>query len=198
MKQGSPLSARSFSCAFLDPGGKIYQIFVPIHALTDKSSSHDSNLQAKLKVTLEQEDVDSEVLVQLVKSAKASMSKLLMMRDILRLESQLSVENAKKVLQFLLEQMESSNFAKKHLGIMSRTLDLYNFLYYFTNTSQPNTNEFEVDVETIEEIYSCSHFDAMNFVEVLNKVGYEKCNPSVEFTRQVQVKQGPRNDFNFG
>ena len=186
MKQGSPLSARCFSCAFLDPGGKIYQIFVPIHALTDKSSSHDSNLQAKLKATLEQEDVDSEELMQLVKSAKASMSKLLMMRDILRLESQVSVEDAKKVLQFLLAQMESSNFAKKHLGIMSRTLALYDFL--FTNTSQPVTNEFEVDVKTIEDNYSCSHFDAMNFVEVLTKVGYEKRNPTDDFTRQVQVK----------
>ena len=69
---------------------------------------------------------------------------------------------------------------------MSRTLALYDFL--FTNTSQPVTNEFEVDVKTIEDNYSCSHFDAMNFVEVLTKVGYEKRNPTVDFTRQVQVK----------
>ena len=63
-------SVRSFSCAFLDPSGKIFQIFVPIHALTDKSSSHDSNLQAKLKELLDLDNVESEALIQLVKSGK--------------------------------------------------------------------------------------------------------------------------------
>ena len=180
MKQGSPLSIRSFSCAFLDPSGKIFQIFVPIHALTDKSSSHDSNLQAKLKELLDQENVESEVLIQLVKSAKASMSKLLMMRDILRIESKLSLKDAKKVLDYLLEQMDSSNFAKRHLDIMSRTLGMFDHLSKFTDIEQ---EVMPVEIEAIENAFKCSHFDAMNYFELLKKVGLFEQKTSVEFTR---------------
>ena len=108
------------------------------------------------------------------------MSKLLMMRDILRIESKLSLKDAKKVLDYLLEQMDSSNFAKRHLDIMSRALGMFDFLFKFTGIEQ---EIMPVEIEAIENAFKCSHFDAMNYFELLKKVGQFEQKTSVEFTR---------------
>ena len=81
-------SPRTFTTGFITPEGKIVHIFIPIHALTDKSSVHDSNLQAKLLVILQENVIDSTDLIDLVRSAKSAMSKLQMMKEILRSDTE--------------------------------------------------------------------------------------------------------------
>ena len=81
-KQSS--SPRTFTTGFITPEGKIIHFFIPIHALTDKSSVHDSNLQAKLLVILQENEIGSTDLIDLVRSAKSAISKLQMMKEILR------------------------------------------------------------------------------------------------------------------
>ena len=79
---------RTFTTGFLTPEGKIVHFFIPIHALTDKSSVHDSNLQAKLMVILQEDVIEPNVLIDLVKSAKSAMSKLQMLKEILRSDTE--------------------------------------------------------------------------------------------------------------
>ena len=81
-------SPRTFTTGFITPEGKIVHFFIPIHALTDKSSVHDSNLQAKLLVILQENVIDSTALIDLVRSAKSAMSKLQMMKEILRSDTE--------------------------------------------------------------------------------------------------------------
>ena len=77
-------SPRTFTTGFITPEGKIIHFFIPIHALTDKSSVHDSNLQAKLLVILQENEIGPTDLIDLVRSAKSAISKLQMMKEILR------------------------------------------------------------------------------------------------------------------
>ena len=90
-------SPRLFNTGFLTPEGKIVHFFIPIHALTDKSSVHDSNLQAKLLAILQENEIDPTALFELVRSAKSAMSKLQMMKEILRSDS----ANLEVILNFI-------------------------------------------------------------------------------------------------
>ncbi len=45
-------SVRTFDCAFLSPSGVIQKIYVPVHALTSRSTSHDRTLHKQLKTIL--------------------------------------------------------------------------------------------------------------------------------------------------
>jgi hypothetical protein len=48
---------RAFECAFLSPSGAVLKIYVPVHSLTNKSTSYDRTLHKQLKsVLLEGED----------------------------------------------------------------------------------------------------------------------------------------------
>jgi len=41
--------ARSFECSYLSPDGMIQQLYIPVHALSNKSTSHDRTLQKQLR-----------------------------------------------------------------------------------------------------------------------------------------------------
>ena len=103
-------SPRTFTTGFITPEGKIVHFFIPIHALTDKSSVHDSNLQAKLLVILQENVIDSTALIDLVRSAKSAMSKLQMMKEILRSDTE-NLEVCMCLHNFLLHDIVSKNFS---------------------------------------------------------------------------------------
>ncbi len=50
-------SVRAFDCAFLSPSGLIQKIYVPVHALTSRSTSHDRTLHKQLKTILFQGEI---------------------------------------------------------------------------------------------------------------------------------------------
>ena len=66
----------------MEPSGKIYQIYVPVHALTNKACSHDATLQKQIHALIaadessqDQDEKFDQILTQL-KSVKSSVTKL--------------------------------------------------------------------------------------------------------------------------
>ena len=162
-KQSS--APRNLTTAFLTPDGKIAQIFVPIHALTDKSSVHDSNLQAKLEAILQEQNVSSEELIDLIKAAKSAMSKLQMAREILRnTDGKLQVSICREVIMSLEAQVEISQMAKKHCSVMSKALDLFKYLDDLSDEFQ-SLNDLR-DEEKIQKAFKCNSIDACNFNDI--------------------------------
>ncbi len=160
---------RTFSTAFLNPDGRIAQIFVPIHALTDKSSAHDSNLHAKLKALLEEEGaVETDSLIELIKSSKSALSKLQMMKEILRNEGNVQPDQCRTVVEFLLSQVETSQFAKKHCLVMSNALKLFDYLQTETSDEIIQADDY-TDLEQIQKVFQCSTFDGENFSSVASQ-----------------------------
>ena len=45
-------SVRAFETGFLTPAGTIFKLYVPVHCLTNKSTSHDRTLHKQLKAIL--------------------------------------------------------------------------------------------------------------------------------------------------
>ena len=43
---------RIFETGFLDPSGTIFKFYIPVHSLTNKSTSHDRTLHKQLKSVL--------------------------------------------------------------------------------------------------------------------------------------------------
>ena len=170
LKMGPSSNARTLSTVFLEPSGQIRHIFIPIHALTDKSSIHDSNMQAQLKAKLESEDIETESLIELIKSAKSAMSKLHMMKEILKF-GKVDKEECQKVMDFLQEQVETSQVAKRHCEVMSKALSLFDYL---TSVSD---QDLETDIfpqkyeksEDVQEDFQCTSYDSVNFFELYKK-----------------------------
>jgi hypothetical protein len=158
-RQGSGLSARHLTTAFLEPNGKIRHLFVPVHALTDRSSTHDSNLQSQVKAMLGQDQVNVQRLKELLLSAKATMSKLQMLREILRHDGSTAAHDCRVVLDAIQVQLEASQMAQRHCGLMSRALDLFEFLAKLTSDKTCGENVHQ-SVDTIKDAYKCSGIEA--------------------------------------
>ena len=170
MKMGPSSNARTFSTVFLEPSGQIRHIFIPIHALTDKSSIHDSNMQAQLKAKLESEDIQTEPLIDLIKSAKSAMSKLHMMKEILKY-GKVDPKECRKVMDFLQDQVDTSQVAKRHCQVMSKALSLFEYLNSISEAQDLFCSRYE-KAEDVQADFQCTAYDSVNFYEL-----YKNANP---------------------
>jgi hypothetical protein len=48
----SSVSARTFECSYLSPSGDIQRIYIPVHTLSSRSTSHDRTLLKQMRTIL--------------------------------------------------------------------------------------------------------------------------------------------------
>ena len=126
---------RAFECALLDPCGSLFQIYVPIHALTNKACSHDSTLQKQILAVLGDESLTEvtaeektlEKLVEMLKSVKSTVTKISLMLQVFKWRL-ITILQCKEMLREISEQLTENEVATSYCELIGRSLDFYGFL----------------------------------------------------------------------
>ena len=117
---------RAFDCGFLDHSGKLYQLHVPVHALTNKASSHDATLQKQVLSAMDsQEEMDKIVI--LLKAVKSSATKLALLLQVFK-AGHVTVQDCRRMTSELTEQLAENDMALKYCHLIERAVELYEFL----------------------------------------------------------------------
>ena len=125
-------------------------------------------MQAQLKAKLEEEEIDTESLIELIKSAKSSMSKLQMAKEILKMGN-IETQKCKEIMEFLTEQVVENQVAKRHCEIMSKALFFYDYLSSIENSEMEIFPKNYESAEDIQEDFKCTSYDSTNFYELYKK-----------------------------
>ena len=118
-------------------------------------------MQAQLKAKLEDEEIETEALIELIKSAKSAMSKLQMAKEILKM-GKIETGACKEIMEFLTEQVAENQVAKRHCEIMSKALLFYDYLSTIDSEIEIFPRSYE-NSEEIQEDFNCTSYDSANF-----------------------------------
>lgn len=169
----SPFSVRIHSCCFLEPHGAIKHMYIPVHALTNKSSSHDVTVQRQLhSVLLESEDAvkgNLQRITELVLSAKATQGKIRMLIEIFN-NSYVDLSDCRHVLEAVTSQLSECPVTQKQCALLRDALDLFEFLTTPTeNVGQLEEMSFSCDL--LQEVFKCSGPEAECLANLLHRIG---------------------------
>ena len=205
----SPFSVRTISeCTFLEPSGVIKHIYIPINALTTKSSSHDTEIRKQLfalssnknqhdqipenSEALSSEEENTKKITALILSAKSTMGKIEMLIELFQVWKAPGTTHQKLVLNAVASQLSESEIAIKRCTVLQNLIDFYEFLINTTNNPDniPEDNiPQQMTKETIVQILACSSKEAEDILNV-----YKNCYTSNTSTESPQNG----NDFDFG
>ena len=122
-----PPSLRTFECAFLEPSGKMFQIYVPVHALTNKACSHDSTIQKQIHNLLETTEDPYDQATELLMTVKSSVTKLTLTVELFR-STMMTVDRCNDILTKLSCQFTENEMALKYLQMLNGAVEFYQFL----------------------------------------------------------------------
>ena len=187
----SPLSVRTVAgCAFLETSGMIKQIYVPVHSLTSKSSSHDTIIRKQLialateeplkgneqsaKLAESQIDEDKTTkIIDLILSAKSTMGKIDMLVELFHVWKVENSTNQKRVIDAVTSQLSESEVAHQRCSLLHDLLEFYDFLKLKWGVDQSsNIEDLCVDsftslsTDDIKTMLDCTTQEAENFIHL--------------------------------
>ena len=189
----SPLSVRTIGgCIFLEPSGVIKHIYVPVHSLTSKSSSHDTVVRKQLlalaaknlddsnamdqstnSMETEENSETTKKITDLILSAKSTMGKIEMLIELYHIWETPDSTDQRIVLEAVASQLSQSKTASERCTMLHDLIYLYDFLVerYKTscsddNNKQCNNRKVAVTRDNIITIFDCSTNEADNLLNV--------------------------------
>ena len=205
----SPLSVRTIGeCAFMEPTGAIRHIYIPINALTTKSSSHDTVIRKQLfalaskdgqgkephqdsdTMCIEQEDITKKITA-LILSVKSTMGKIEMLVELFEVWNVVGTINQRIVLEAVTSQLFESEVASKRCKVLQNLIEFYDVLVNISDNSN-DISEHDgsslMTKEAITKILDCSSKEAVDTMNI-----YKLCSTSITTPNSVENGSG----FNF-
>ena len=201
----TPFSVRTIGeCVFLEPSGAIKHIYVPIHSLTTKSSSHDTIIRKQLfalatndKITEndateqsvsspEEDAAVTKKITDLILSVKSTMGKIEMLIDMFHVWKIAGSNNQRMVLEAVASQLSQSPIASARCSELYDIINFYDFLMEKYSNSLSIASDKNCDSDraifrdTVMEILDCSSKDADNLLNVYGNSNYSNIETNQE------------------
>lgn len=189
-------------CVFLEPSGSIKHIYVPVHSLTSKSSSHDTVVKNQiLTLAASDMDVSSNVMdnlstpmevestfdttgkiIQLILSAQSTIEKIDMVVELFLVWKTPDSTNQRIVLNSVATQLSESDVARERCSILDDLITFYEMLVKYGSftpigNKKPDEGSQKLSIDSIRKIIKCSNKEANDLINVCRNNIYTHQKP---------------------